>query len=108
MYAPDDVTDPTGPPDRPPRAVLVVAVAVAFVVPWATLFGGPAWWSTTVLPICAWLLMGASGVALVMGGGNVRRVGTALITGDALGVLLFFVSFVVTLMVTHGGETGGG
>jgi len=99
-----DVTDPT---ERGSKAVFVVAAAVAFLAPWATQFGGPAWWSSGLLPIGVWLLIGASGVALLIAGGRVRRIGTQLIAGDALGALLFFASFFVALLFTYGGEGGG-
>jgi len=108
MGATNDVTDPTGPPERSSRSVFRLAAAVAFLVPWATQFGGPAWWSTTLLPLGVWLVLAATGVALVIAGGRGRRIGTALIAGDALGVVLFFVSFFLVLMFTYGGETGGG
>jgi hypothetical protein len=102
-----DPTDPDGPTERPPRAVFVVAAATAFVVPWVTQLGGPAWWGTAVPPLGVWLVTGASGVALVMTGGRARRLGTALVAGDVLGAVLFFVSFFVTLWLGLGGDSGG-
>jgi hypothetical protein len=98
-----DVSDPAAPSERPPRGVFVGAATVAFVVPWVTQFGGPAWWSSPLLPVGVWLLMGGSGAALVVVGGRIRRIGTALVAGDALGALLFVMSFFVTIMLSPGG-----
>jgi hypothetical protein len=82
--------------------VFVIAAAVAALAPGATIFLGPAWWSTTLLPIGVWLLIGASGLALVAAGGQVRRFGTALITGDALGNLLSLITFFVVFLFAYG------
>jgi len=101
------LTGPSEPPERRPHAVFGVAATVALVVPWVTVFGGPAWWSTTLLPLGVWVTLGASGVALVIAGGRLRRIGTALVAGDALGGVVFSVSFFVTALVTYGGGTGG-
>jgi hypothetical protein len=108
MDATNDVTDPGGPPEDSARWAFRLAAAVAFLVPWATQFGGPAGWTNTLLPIAVWLVLAATGVAGVIAGGRGRRVGTALIAGDALGVVLFLVSFFVVLVFSYGGETGGG
>ena len=101
-------TDPTGSPQRPPRNVFVVAAAAAFLVPWATQFGGPGWWSTTLVFIGVWVLIGASGVALMNAGGRVHSSGRALLAGDALGALLFLVTYLVVGLSTYGNcETCG-
>ena len=96
-----DVTDPTGPPERRARAVFFAAAAVAALVPGVTLFVGPTYWSTTLLPMGVWLLIGASGLALVAAGGRVRRIGTALIAGDALGALLSLITFFVVFLFAY-------
>ena len=103
-------TDPTASPPRPPRNVFVVAAAAAFLVPWATQFGGPGWWSTTLVFICVWLLIGAAGVVLMNVGGRVQSGGRALIAGDALGALLFLVTYLVVGLFTYANcqDCGGG
>jgi len=102
MDHPTADADPSERPARGSKAVLVVAAAVAFLVPWATQFGGPAWGSTNVPLIVVWLVVGVCGVALLVAGGRVRRIGVALIAGVALGALLFFLSFVVVIAFTYG------
>ena len=97
----------SGPTERGSRAVVVVGACVAFLVPWATQFGGRAWWGSTVLAIDAWLLMGVSGGVLIIVGGRVRRTGTALLAGDALGIVMFLISFFVVVLFSYGGEGGG-
>ena len=72
--------------------------AVAFITPCLLLFAGPTtpdgttpeWVLWAIL--LGWILAGSLGVARVIAGGRVRRMGAALIVGDATGALLFFVS----------------
>ncbi len=72
-----------------------LAGALAFCVPWLTFYMEPndssPWW-TTWIPVGVWLLTATFGAAWVLAGGRVRRIGAALILGDALGFVLFVVS----------------
>lgn len=94
------VGEPTG---RRPHAFRVAAwslaaICVAFLVPWVTFFvepnGSSPWW-TTWAPLGAWLLPAAVGVAWVIAGGRFRRIGAALILGDAIGFALFWITIPV-------------
>jgi len=76
----------------------LVMAAVAFIPPWILLFAVPPppddsvsqWVEWVVLLV--WILAGTFGAACVIAGGRLRRIGAALIVGDVLGVLLFFIS----------------
>ena len=76
----------------------LVMAAVAFITPWLTFYAfsfpdesNDPWWVLWVI-LLVWILAGTFGVALVIAGGRVRRIGTALIVGDAVGVVLFFIT----------------
>jgi hypothetical protein len=87
------------------RMCALVVAAVAFITPWLALSGSPAPYDTSPgtipdtapfwIPLVVWILVLTCGAALVIAGRG-RRVGTALIVGDAVGVLLFFVSLGLT------------
>ena len=99
---PPHVTGPTGPPERNSGAPFVVAAALAFFVPWTTAFLVPwATWSIPLLPLAAWLTIGTSGGALVIGGRD-RKIGKALIAGEVLGAFLFLMSLVFAFAVPVG------
>jgi hypothetical protein len=74
----------------------LVGAAVAFFVPWVTFYVEPndssPWWTTWV-PVGAWLSTGIVGLAWLVAGGRVRRIGVALVLGDILGFVLFLASF---------------
>ena len=76
----------------------LVAAAVASITPWLMLFAVPTTPDDTVpgwvywAILLVWILAGAFGVAYVIVGGRIWRIGAALVVGDALGVLLFFIS----------------
>jgi hypothetical protein len=82
--------------------------AVAFITPWLMLFAIPgrpphdspyqwAWW----VVLLVWILGGTFGVACVSAGGRVRRIGAAILVGDALGFLVFWMSVIVVGFFTY-------
>ena len=93
-----------------PALTMAGAAAVAFFVPWATVYlwvtyvvgnvfscwngidSSPWWW----IPMYgSWILTGAVGWALATPGDRRLRIGQALIVGEALGFLLFLASFIL-------------
>jgi hypothetical protein len=104
------VRDSTRGRERSSVAVLIAWMlasgAPAFLVPWVTFYVEPndsaPWWTTWV-PIGAWVLTGTFGLAWVLAGGRVRRIGAAIILGEALGFVLFFVSFFWSFAHASGG-----
>ena len=87
---------------------------IAFVAPWLVLVsdtanGYFAWAAGIVLLV--WALGATVGVAFRIEGhqvGRTGRIGTAIIVGDVLGALLFFVSFVATVLVLYQVEPPNG
>ena len=94
----------------------LVVGAVAFITPWILFLAVPPaseiemdtgctlcmpWWAPWG-PLLVWILGGTLGVALVIVGDRVRRIGAACLIGDALGVLLFFISLAVAFSIPTG------
>jgi hypothetical protein len=98
------------------RGWALAAGMVAFAAPWLMVLTQAsndsrfAWCERIVLLL--WTLAAAVGVVCLIAGRRVRRmgrIGTAIIVGDILGALLFFVSLVALVVASaffYSGEGG--
>ena len=94
--------------DRFERRWALAVGAVSFVLPWLVVltYNGNdsrlAWGERMVCLL--WVLGALVGIACVIAGRRRRRIGrigTAIIVGDALGALLFFISVVIWFVVGY-------
>jgi len=87
--------------------------ASVLVAPWMTLLvlprivdlpedSDPGWalWAIFL----GWILAGALGVAGVVAGGRVRRIGAAILVGGVFGVVLFVISVALMYSLQGGGD----
>jgi hypothetical protein len=100
--------------DRFERGWAVAMGAAAFVLPWVVVLtynGNDARFAMGEwMVLLLWILGATVGAAGVIAGRSVRRfrrIGTAIIVGDALGVMLFSLTIVAFFIVSYGFFYGG-